>query len=313
MIRTTLCAFAAGVLALTSVAPCQADLFATVASRNQVLRIDSTTGAVTRTYDLPAFLPMNNAPMNGLAFDGQMLYLTRRGGTNEFDELWRFDVINEFWSPPAILSTFPNPSGVFQPVSGLGYRADEFGGSLIAVTRNPADSPPSYIFQYLAPPIFPFDPPILLGAPGELPPDMDAMGADIDPVTGDLWVSAEEVLGSTRTTRLLRTDLTGTVLQTLTPALPPVTLIRGVGFDGGSMFIAGRNLPSQTNDVYEIDRTTGAVLRSFSLPVNTMVGALAGGEVIPEPATTSLLVVATAAGFGAMRRRGRKSCGRCAK
>ena len=308
MTRIKLCAFAAGVLALFAIAPCRADLFATVASQNQILRIDSTTGDVTRTYDLPPFLPMNNAPMAGLAFDGQTLYLSRRGAGNAFDELWRFDVVNEFWLPPTILDTFANPSGVPQFVGGLGYRVDEFGGSLVAVTRNPADAPPSYIFQYLAPPAFPFDPPIPVGPPGELPPNLDAMGADIDPVTGDLWVSVEEVVGSTRTTRLLRTDLAGTVLQTLTPALPPVTLIRGVGFDGGSMFIAGRNLPSQTNDVYEIDRTTGAVLRSFSLPVNTMVGALAGGEVVPEPATASLVVVAMGAGWiGARRRRGRDS------
>ena len=47
------------------------------------------------------------------------------------------------------MDTFFNPSGQPQPESGLGFVPGDFGiGSLIAVSRNPIDAPPSYIFKY---------------------------------------------------------------------------------------------------------------------------------------------------------------------
>ena len=211
-----------------------------------------------------------------------------------FNLLLQLDVVDEIWFPPVVMDTFFNPSGQPQPVSGLGFVPGDFGiGSLIAVSRNPIDAPPSYIFKYdIFFPGFP-DPIVNVNIPvGELPLNMDAQGADVDSATGDLWIAADELGGPSRIPRLLRTDLTGAVLQTLTPLVDTPTLVRGLGFDGGAMFIAGRHLPTQTNNVYEIDRTTGAILRSFALPGPGTVGALTGGNVIPEPGAAVLAALA---------------------
>ena len=228
----------------------------------------------------------------GLAFDGRILYLNRNAGA--FNLLFQLDVVDEIWYPPVVMDTFFNPSGLPQPVSGLGFVPGDYGfGSLIAVSRNPIDAPPSYIFKYdIYYPGFP-DPIVNVNVPvGELPPNMDAQGADVDSATGDLWIAADELGGPSRIPRLLRTDLTGAVLQTLTPLVDPPTIVRGLGFDGDAMFIAGRHLPTQTNNVYEIDRTTGAILRSFALPGPGTVGALTGGSVIPEPGAAVLAALA---------------------
>ena len=105
--------------------------------------------------------------------------------------------------------------------------------------------------------------------------------------------------------RLLHTDLAGNVLQTLSPALGPATLMRGLGFDNGAMFIAGRDLPGMTNRVYEIDRTSGAVIRSFTLPGNVAPAALTGGTVIipvPEPGSIILMMTGLTGLFRRRRR-----------
>jgi hypothetical protein len=234
ILRWTIPALTVGLFVAT---PCYADLFAYFAPQDQILRIDSASGSVTQTYDIPDFFPTSGSSTSGLAFDGQVLYLSRHAGTNDF--LLRYDVTFDFWYPgPTLLPTLPNPSGVQQPISGLGIAPDGFGGgNLIAVTRNPADAPPSYIFQYQLLPgqfdvIFPDG-----NNPGALPPTMDAQGADFDTANGELWITADEIVGSTRTLRLLHTDVAGNVLQTLSPVLGPAALVRGLAFDNGSMYI----------------------------------------------------------------------------
>jgi hypothetical protein len=305
MIRLTLLStFAALAVDLFVTRPCPADLFAYLAPQDQILRIDSASGNVTQTYDIPDFLPAGSTT-SGMTFDGRVLYLTRHLGSSDF--LLQYDVTLDVWNPgPIFLPTFFNPSGQQQPISGLGIVPDEFGvGHLIAVTRNPADAPPSYIFQYQ---VIPGLPDVILDGinpAGELPPTMDAQGADFDIATNELWVTADEVVGTTHTLRLLHTDVAGNVLQTLSPALGPAGLIRGLAFDNGLMFITGRDLPTQTNLVYEIDRTSGAVVRSFALPGNPTPSALAGGTVfvpVPEPGS---LVLGAGAFIGIALRRPR--------
>ena len=303
-LRLTIVAFAVGLFAA---APCSADLFAVLAPDNKILRIDSASGTVTQTYAIPDFIPVSGSTTSGLAFDGEVLYMSRRLGTADY--LFRYDVTFDFWYPgPTFLPTIPNPSGEPQPISGLGITPDGFGGgNLVAATRNPAGAPPSYIFQYQVLPGF-FD--IVLpdgnNPVGSLPPTMDAHGADIDIATGELWITATEFAGSAPTLRLLHTDLAGNVLQTLSPGLSPSSnLIRGLGFDNGSMFIAGRNVSTSTNFVYEIDRTSGAVLRSFALPGTTTLAALTGGTVfvpVPEPASIVTIAIGLAGLWGRRRR-----------
>jgi hypothetical protein len=303
MNSTKHCALFVGIgLTILATAPCRADLFAVLSTSPEILRIDSATGNVTHTYPFPDWLPFNPTQTVGLAFDGRVVYMNRRAFG--FEELWSLDVVNNFWHAPLFIDSFVPPSGQ-RPLSGLGFLPDGYGsGNLIGVSRNPPDDPPSHIFQYPWPIGFPGPNLINLNfPPGELPPNMAAHGADIDPTTGDLWIAVDEHVGNLIVGRhLLRTDLSGTVLETLTPMLDPVTLIRGVGFDAGGMFIAGRSLPTQTNVVYEIDRVTGAVLRSFALPGSGTLGALTGGEVLPEPGGYSLGLIAAAV-LAAMRGR----------
>lgn len=303
MIWKTLCfTFAALAVGLFVAAPCYADLFAYIAPQDQILRIDSASGSVTQTYDIPDFAPPGST-VSGMTFDGQVLYLTRHLGS--FDFLLRYDVTLDFWYPaPDFLPTLPDSNGGQQPISGLGIVPDGFGGgNLIAVTRKPADAPASYIFQYqVIPGLFDNVFPDGSNPVGALPSAMDAQGADYDVATGELWITASELGAPTPNLRLLHTDIAGNVLQTLSPALGPASLGRGLGFDNGAMFISGRDVPTSTNRVYEIDRISGAVLRSFPLPGNFAPSALAGGTIIPEPGTIVLMSIGHAGLFGRRRR-----------
>jgi hypothetical protein len=171
-------------------------------------------------------------------------------------------------------------------LSGLGYAPGPFGeGSLVTVSRRQTDHP-SYITEFLFFP--PFGGP-LLGLPSApLPPDIDALGADYDPTTGEFWISAERVGMSSRTPVLLRADLAGNIEQELLPSFVTAAMPRGLAFDDGGMFIGVRNLPTTMNEIRKIDRSTGAVLESFLLTGDGIIAALAGGVVIPEPATALL-------------------------
>jgi hypothetical protein len=105
---------------------------------------------------------------------------------------------------------------------------------------------------------------------------------------------------------LLHIDLAGNVLATLSPDLGAPNLIRGLGFNNGSMFVAGRNPVAMANYVYEINRSTGEVIRSFTLPVASPVAALTGGAVfnpVPEPGSLVLVAIGCVLAHGRRRRR----------
>ena len=263
---------------------CHADLFALFTTGN-IARINSTTGAVIDTYP-----GIGNASINsGLTFDGQRLYLNRRSNS-VWEEIWAFEIATETWMPYGSLDTFNiDPVGP-NFLSGLGYAAGPFGeGSLVTVSRRQTDHP-SYITEFLFFP--PFGGP-LLGLPSApLPPDIDALGADYDPATDEFWISAERVEMSSRTPVLLRADLTGNIEQELLPSLVTTAMPRGLAFDDGGMFIGVRYLPTMMNEIRKIDRSTGAVLESFLLTGDGIIAALAGGVVIPEPATRLLCAIA---------------------
>jgi hypothetical protein len=259
---------------------CHADLFA-LFTTGDIARINSTTGAVIDTYP-----GIGNASINsGLTFDGQRLYLNRRS-SSIWQEIWAFEIETKTWMPYGSLDTFNiDPAGP-NFLSGLGYAPGPFGeGSLVTVSRRQTDHP-SYITEFLFFP--PFGGPLLSLPSAPLPPDIDALGADYDPATGEFWISAERVEMSTRTPVLLRAELTGNIEEELLPSLATAAIPRGLAFDSGEMFIGVRHLPTVTNEIHKIDRVTGAVLDSFVISGNGSVVALAGGKVIPEPATAVL-------------------------
>lgn len=258
---------------------CHADLFA-LFTTGDIAWINSTTGAIIDTYSGIGTSSSNS----GLTFDGQRLYLNRKLNS-VYEEIWTFEIATETWLPTGFLSPIPIDSAGTTGVSGMGYVFGPFGeGSLVTVTRRQPNHP-SYITEFIILP--PFDTP-LPGLPSALPPDIDALGADYDRATGEFWISAERVEMSTRTPVLLRADLTGNIEQELLPSLGGAAISRGLAFDDGGMFVGVRHLPTLTNEIHKIDRNTGAVLDSFVLSGEGSIVALAGGVVIPEPATALL-------------------------
>ncbi len=268
--------------ALAVTAPCRADLFAAIPLDNEILRIDTATGNVTDTIAIPDWITSSQPTSIGLAYDGRQ-FLTLNVRRGDYDELWQFDVAFGGWFPGSILTVPDHPADMSSAITGMGMLPGDFGfNTLVAVTQhNPAY--PSFIVKFEMP-LFPGPPDILAinGPSVPLPADFAALSADIDPDTGELWIGGDEI-GDVNTPRLLRVDMTtGEILQTLTPS-GSASPIRGIGFDGGAMFVGVRDLPALANDIYEVDRTTGAVLRTITLPADKLIGGLAGGPVIPEP------------------------------
>jgi hypothetical protein len=278
------------VLALL-VAPCRGDLFAVMSGAQEVLRIDSATGVVKRTYPFPPFLPsLAPTPSVGMTFDGRSLYVSFNPNLQGFAELWRLDVVDNIWFPPEFMDT--PPADVPKLIVGLGYRQEEYEGTLIAVSRNltgDVPAPLSYIYSYTMFPGFPQ--PLFPNFPIGKLPTVSARAADVDPTTGELWIAGIDFGAENPTTRVLRTDLSGTILESVTPSLEGGFLVNGLAFDGGEMFIGARNLVEMRSEIHVIDRATGESVRSFVIDESRTIGALAGGEVIPEP---SGLLLATA-------------------
>src|SRR4051794_16745531 len=107
-------------IVLFAAASGRADLFVDMQPQNQILRIDSSTGAVVQTYTNP--FNFSGSLSAGLTFDGQFLYMTRHNPnpSSAFDFLFMLDAVNEAWFPPTPISTLPNPSDQPQAISGLG-------------------------------------------------------------------------------------------------------------------------------------------------------------------------------------------------
>jgi hypothetical protein len=302
--RASLGAFA---IILCSATVGRADLFATMLSGRNVLRLDSVTGDLLRTYEMPAFIS-GPTSFRGMGFDGRFLYLTRTL-PGPIDEVWTLDVVDDVWYFPSTqLETFPSEPN--SALNGLGVKRGPFGlRTLLAVGRvnsiiaPPPPSPQSYLFEY--PFFFPGLPGVIPNAnipPGTPPVGLDAQGADVDPATGDFWIAGDEVnserqiIGHT----IMRVALDGTVLQSVTPQVDDLIVTRGLAFDRGSLFIAGRAFGPEglANRIYEIDRATGEVLNSFPLPISGQgpgmgppVSALTGGEVVPEPSSAAMTLV----------------------
>jgi hypothetical protein len=265
-------------------APCRADLFAAIPQDNEVLRIDTVTGNIIDTIEIPDWIVMSQPTTTGLAYDSrQFLTLNIRRG--DFDELWHYDVqADSGWMPGGPLFSFDHPADNTPSITGMGIRSDEFGyNQLVAVSRRDP-SYPSMIMKYQMPPFpWPFDPVVPIGPSLPLPPNFAPWSADVDPITGELWIGGDEIINGINVPRLVRADMTtGDILQTFTPT-NSASPIRGVGFDAGALFIGLRNSPSRANEIYEIDRATVAVLRTITLPADKLIGGLAGGPVVPEP------------------------------
>jgi hypothetical protein len=276
----------AAALGMTS--PCRADLFALISSSRQVLRIDTVTGNVTDTIEIPNWITGSQPSSLGLAYDGRSILTlnVRQGG---YDEAWRYDLaLGDFWMPSGVLQ-YLGPDDFTPATTGMGMRPDpSIGGQLLIAVSQRTDTAPSYIQQFLAPFVpLPPDPFLPLASAVPLPSNFSAQGADFDPSNNEFWVSGDDI-GVTTIHQLVRVDIdTGAILQTLTP-VTSATPIRGVGFDNGAMFIGVRNPPILANGIAEIDRVTGAILRTIPLPTTAVIAGLAGGPVIPEPGSAVL-------------------------
>ena len=277
---------------------CPADLFALGSSRAEIHRIDSTTGTLIKTYSI---LPGFSAPTirSGLAFDGRTLYVTLGTPVSPIVEIARFDVVDEVWLPPTIVDTplsFP-PDGF----GGLGFRRENGRSSLFGVVLNQSfPDDPLEVYEYEVFDSFPF--PFPIASHQFFPPNGGSqywgIGLDVDPDTGEIWMATREFITPPALQSLVQIDLNGNVLATLPLELePPSRPIRGVGFDNGQLFVA-----DVLRNIHEIDRTDGHIIRSFTLPVEGLIGALTGGDVVPEPTAAWLLVLGVIVGPRRRRR-----------
>jgi hypothetical protein len=302
----TFVAFAGALLAGPATA--RADLFAIATTTNQVLRINSSTLGVTHTYDSPIAFGSPSAFV-GAAFDGRILSWTRSLAGGAIHELIQFDVVSESWGPPLPLFEIMPP----YQLAGLGALGPESGGALLGVASTmPVAQLPSMFYR-----IEPFGFALPLG---ELPPQYNALGLDIDPDTGEIWVAARNLEATPAQFELLRVSLPGflpelaanagmsaespqpaiagpTIEQAIQLAFLPAAPPRGVGFDNGGMYVI-----SATRTLAEVNRADGTILRSVQLPGTFLIGGLAGGTVVPEPSGLILMALAALGAMGCGRR-----------
>jgi hypothetical protein len=273
--RSILSVAAAAAVLLGAGTPCRADLFAFNPPENQIHRIDSNTGQILQSYDVPLG-PNGGTLRSGLAFDGRTLYLSRSFAA-PIIEILRLDVVDQQWLEPA--PVLVDLAQAVDGLAGLGFSRQPDHNSLVGV--NWGGQVPGFPIQLFEIEVFdsfpaPFGNVLPPFAPlfGEV-----GLGLDIDPDTGDIWLATRQPEPATHVLRHL--DRFGIVLDTLTlPFTNPTPIVRGVGFDNGKLFVA-----DAVRNIYEINRTDGSVIRSFTLPVAGLIGALTGGIVVPEPVT----------------------------
>jgi hypothetical protein len=252
----------------------------------QIHRIDADSGAILRTYDVP-FLPVLNLH-SGLAFDGRILYVAHTLFP-ELIEIQRFDVVEEYWldSAGSTLTFAP----LFDAVGGVGLvRRPENQASLVAVSANQQPPVAGPSMEVVEIELFDTFPAPHASPIASFPHHFRGFGLDVEPLTNKIWIATRDT--STNVQSLVQIDLAGNVLGAL-PIVgnPPVPQARGVAFDDDRLFI---NNAART--IFEIDRTNGTVVRSFALPITGVIGSLTGGDVVPEPTTAVLILLAVAAG-----------------
>jgi hypothetical protein len=279
-------------------APCRADLFVLTTGPEPLHRVDTATLGIVESYLDPFGFPVS-AAFSGLAFDGRILSWT----VDLFGmaELHQFDAFSRIPLTPTPLFDV-SPTDPIAGLGALGPGVPGVFGPLYGVSRSRIIQPsfnPATIYR-----IGPFAPLQLLG---QLPPEYIAGSMDVDLATGEIWIGA-------RNTALQRAELLSisvadpfqapAVLQgddefsaaaaaapaviinsVLTPPVPPIAM-RGLGFDEGRMFIV-----TGARTLNEIDRTTGEILRSVELPNIGVIAGLAGGTLVPEPATFSSMAI----------------------
>jgi hypothetical protein len=281
---------------LHSIGPtaCRADLFTVDSPSGDILRIDSTTLAVTKTYaNLSG--PVGAALFTGLAFDGRVLTCTRNVNLSA-QEVVQFDLLTEQWLPPIEVHNVLPP----EVISGLGALRPEIGGGLLAITTTPGSINLPAMFYRI-------DPSGEALPLGELPVEYQALGLDVDPLTNEIWVAARHKVENRldllqiSIPQLLSSSaivadpldepqqvIVGpSLVKVLSPAFPRNSPPRGVGFDHGHMFVA-----TILGPLYEVDRTTGELLRTLELSITGAVGGLTGGNVVPEPSAAMATAVA---------------------
>jgi hypothetical protein len=255
---------------------CRADLFAVGTLAGELHRIDADTGQLLNSYLLPTG-PIGSPSESGLAFDGRIVYLSRNvGGPTE---VLRFDAVTETWLPPAFISPFPGVDFV----AGLGFLRRPDFPTLIGVAWNITGDVPLEVVE-----IQMFDTFGFTNSFASLPPNLNGMGLDVDPETGEIWVATRVSMQMPPAQSLFRLDSEGNVLAELPYVLgpPPVRIARGLGFDEGRLFVA-----DTLRTIYELNRTDGSIIRSFTLPVDGPIGALTGGRVVPEPSSATIAVL----------------------
>lgn len=273
--------------------PCNADLFATLARDGMLLRIDTNTGDVLRHYSSPPDPDFTSSPA-GVAYDGDLVYVGR-STPDGLARVWPFDPVEKDWLPSLELDPITVHGGTIARLDGMGVYTDGDGlRHLLAVSRSPQEIPTSTFFDYdlsLAPGMLHWS-----AAPVELPIDFVALGMDVDPATGEIWVSGgltPSVLGNPA---LIRVDPFGAEIdRLLLPELAGATL-RGLAFDDGRMFVGIRNAVASANQIVEVDRNSGEILNTFTLPseFEGILTGLTGGAVVPEPATWAIAFTAIA-------------------
>jgi hypothetical protein len=289
-----LSSIAAALIHPTSV--CRADLFALSTGMEILHRIDADTLTITQSYVEPSAFPPPSPPFSGLAFDGRILSWT--SDLSGFSELHQFDAFTEQPLPPVPLFEILPPNTI-AGLGALGPGLPGLSGPLLGVTRPRLALPepmPATIYH-----IDPFGAAYPLG---DLPPEYTATGLDIDPATGEIWISARNinepmaqllnvsVFDPLQSAPAIRDDdefaaaaaaaPSIIINSVLTVPLPPLS-IRGVGFDEGRMYVL-----AAVRMLHEIDRTTGQILRSGPLPIDGIFAGLTGGTLVPEPTAWGL-------------------------
>jgi hypothetical protein len=224
-------------------------LYSVTYSNGMINAQDPDTGALLNSFAPP--IPVQPGGGIGLAAsDSELFYCAI-----ESSLIFRLNP-----STGALLDSYFEPFPATEPqIDSLGYGASSFGPTLFAgdyaadriYLLNPATG--NVFTSYLTP----YD---LVG------------GMDFDPATNRLWTS----------------DITGVVYSTNPETGAVISSLPTTGGAFGIGLVDGRLFTGIGSIIVERDKTTGAVINSFSSASGANLAALAG---VPEPATPALLAL----------------------